>query len=79
MTNALYRLYPLEDGTISIDSVDITKTGLQKLRQSMSIIPQESGLFTGTLRFNIDPTNEHSDDKLWDSLEKAGLKNLVTP
>jgi ABC-type multidrug transport system fused ATPase/permease subunit len=44
----------------------------------MTIIPQESGLFTGTLRFNIDPNNEHSDDKLWDSLEKAGLKNLVT-
>lgn len=43
----------------------------------MSIIPQESGLFTGTLRFNLDPANEHSDDKLWESLEKSGLKNLV--
>ncbi|KAI6191326.1 ABC transporter, ATP-binding protein [Aphelenchoides bicaudatus] len=78
LTNALYRLYPLENGTISIDSVDINKVGLEKLRKSMSIIPQESGLFTGTLRFNIDPTNEHSDDKLWESLEKAGLKNLVS-
>jgi ABC-type multidrug transport system fused ATPase/permease subunit len=77
LTNALYRLYPLESGVISIDQIDITKIGLQQLRQSMAIIPQESGLFTGSLRFNLDPANEHTDDQLWQSLETAGLKNFV--
>lgn len=77
ITNALFRLYPIENGTISIDNVDISKIGLQKLRQSMTIIPQESGLFTGSLRFNLDPTNSHTDDELWKSLETSGLKSLV--
>ena len=78
ITNALFRLYPIESGKISIDQADITtQIGLQKLRRSMAIIPQESGLFAGSLRSNLDPLNEYSDDQLWASLEKSGLKNLV--
>nr|XP_026484669.1 probable multidrug resistance-associated protein lethal(2)03659 [Vanessa tameamea] len=69
---ALFRLAYLE-GTISIDSIDITSIGLKYLRQKISIIPQEPVLFSGSLRKNLDPFDEYSDDLLLKALEKVEL------
>ena len=33
--------------------------------------------FSGTIRFNLDPFNEHKDDELWDALEKVYLADYV--
>ena len=51
----------LEEGKIEIDGVDVSKVGLNRLRSCVTVIPQEPSLFKGTLRFNIDPLNMHSD------------------
>lgn len=34
-------------------------------------------LFSGTLQFNIDPFDHHSDDELWDALKHVHLKDFV--
>jgi ABC-type multidrug transport system fused ATPase/permease subunit len=34
-------------------------------------------MFCATLRFNLDPFNEHSDDDLWSVLENVNLKSTV--
>ncbi|XP_046974675.1 probable multidrug resistance-associated protein lethal(2)03659 [Vanessa cardui] len=69
---ALFRLAYLE-GTISIDGIDITSIGLKYLRQKISIIPQEPVLFSGSLRKNLDPFDEYSDESLLKALEKVEL------
>jgi len=43
----------------------------------MAIIPQEPVMFSGTLRFNLDPFNQHSDKELWDVLHKCLLGPVV--
>lgn len=70
--NAIYRLNDLADGKITIDGIDISRLGLYDLRRNLSIIPQDPVLFRGTVRKNLDPFNERSDDKLWEALRSSG-------
>ncbi|OWM63830.1 ABC transporter C family member 12-like isoform X2 [Punica granatum] len=77
MLNALFRIVEMEKGRILIDGCDVAKFGLMDLRKVLSIIPQSPVLFSGTVRFNLDPFNEHSDADLWEALERAHLKDVI--
>ncbi|XP_054779362.1 ABC transporter C family member 2-like isoform X2 [Prosopis cineraria] len=77
MFNALFRLVELERGKILIDDCEIAKFGLTDLRKVLGIIPQSPVLFSGSVRFNLDPFNEHNDADLWEALERAHLKDVI--
>ncbi|XP_055303229.1 ATP-binding cassette sub-family C member 4-like [Sitodiplosis mosellana] len=74
---SLFRLAQNE-GQILIDGIDVGVIGLHDLRKKISIIPQEAVLFSGSLRFNLDPFAERSDDELWNSLEQVELKSVIS-
>ncbi|OXB56573.1 hypothetical protein ASZ78_003494 [Callipepla squamata] len=67
---ALFRLAEPE-GRIWIDKYLTSELGLHDLRKKISIIPQEPVLFTGTMRKNLDPFNEYTDEELWNALEEV--------
>ncbi|KAJ9163266.1 hypothetical protein P3X46_022952 [Hevea brasiliensis] len=77
MLNALFRVVELERGEIVIDGCDVSKFGLTDLRKALGIIPQSPVLFSGTVRFNLDPFGEHNDADLWEALERAHLKEVI--
>jgi ABC-type multidrug transport system fused ATPase/permease subunit len=74
---ALYRLAEIAEGKIEVDSIDCSSVNLNKLRSSMAIIPQEPVMFGGTLRTNLDPFNQRTDEELIDVLYKCLLGPVV--
>ncbi|XP_073215273.1 ATP-binding cassette sub-family C member 5 isoform X2 [Lepidochelys kempii] len=74
---ALFRLVELSGGCIKIDGVKINDIGLADLRSKLSIIPQEPVLFSGTVRSNLDPFNQYSEEQIWDALERTHMKECV--
>ncbi|RUP51635.1 P-loop containing nucleoside triphosphate hydrolase protein [Jimgerdemannia flammicorona] len=70
---SLFRFVDPTEGSISIDGIDITSLGVDDLRSRLTIIPQDPVLFSGTIRFNLDPFEEHEDSELWDSLRRVHL------
>jgi ABC-type multidrug transport system fused ATPase/permease subunit len=54
-----------------IDGINTNDLGLHDLRARISIIPQEPVLFSESLRHNLDPFQQYSDEALWNSLEEV--------
>ncbi|MBN3307798.1 ABCC8 protein, partial [Amia calva] len=74
---AFFRMVDMFEGRIIIDGIDIAKLPLQTLRSRFSIILQDPILFSGTIRFNLDPEGKCTDSMLWEALEIAQLKPVV--
>jgi ABC-type multidrug transport system fused ATPase/permease subunit len=58
--------------------MNIADMGLHDLRKKLTIIPQDPVLFSGTLRINLDPFEEHSDSEIWKVLDLAHLKEYAS-
>lgn len=74
---ALWRILPLSSGSILIDGLDISTIGLDDLRSRLTIIPQDPVLFEGSLRSNLDPLQEHTDERIWEALNQTGLLQSI--
>uniref|UniRef100_A0A8C5FP11 ABC-type glutathione-S-conjugate transporter n=1 Tax=Gadus morhua TaxID=8049 RepID=A0A8C5FP11_GADMO len=77
LTNCLFRIIEAAEGRILIDGIDISKIGLHDLRNRLTIIPQDPVLFSGSLRMNLDPFENFSDQEIWIALELSHLKEYV--
>ncbi|CAF0797585.1 unnamed protein product [Rotaria sordida] len=71
LIQTLFRMGTLVDGQIKIDNIDIVTVGLDDVRRRISIIPQDPVLFTGTMRSNLDPFMDYSDEEIWHALEQV--------
>ncbi|KAI1058055.1 hypothetical protein LB506_000939 [Fusarium annulatum] len=81
LTLALFRFLEARSGSVTIDGLDISKIDLHSLRSRLAIIPQDPVLFSGTIRSNLDPFEDNTDDELRESLGRVHLVDSqpVTP
>ncbi|KAK2748935.1 hypothetical protein FQN57_007218 [Myotisia sp. PD_48] len=70
---ALFRGLEAVTGRILIDNVDVGLIGLQDLRESITIVPQDPTLFTGTIRTNLDPFGLFTDEEIFTALRQVHL------
>ncbi len=73
ITNLLNRFYNIEDGTITIDNLNIMDMRLADLRRSMAMVLQDTNLFTGTIKDNIRYGRLDATDE--DVIKAAKLAN----
>ncbi|KAM3696211.1 hypothetical protein ACJW30_06G022900 [Castanea mollissima] len=77
LIQTLFRIVEPAAGQIMIDGINISLLGLHDLRSRLSIIPQDPTMFEGTVRSNLDPLEEYTDEQIWEALEKCQLGDEV--
>ncbi|MGN0993264.1 MAG: ABC transporter ATP-binding protein [Bacilli bacterium] len=79
VTQALMRLYPIKEGTITIDGFAIEQISIESIRHNISYISQEAYVLNDTLRRNIllDKT-DISDEQILDIIDKIGANPLLS-
>ncbi|KAJ6649735.1 ATP-binding cassette sub-family C member Sur [Pseudolycoriella hygida] len=75
---SLFRCVDIVEGRILIDSVDISTIHPDEIRTRLSIIPQDVVLFSGSIRENLDPRGHYTEQELWNCLEIAQLKDVIS-
>lgn len=77
LLSALFRVVPLSEGQVLIDSRDIASLPLSVLRDRLALVAQQPFLFSGTVRENLDPREAYADSRIWDVVERCLAKPLV--
>ncbi|KAJ1665969.1 Canalicular multispecific organic anion transporter 1 [Coemansia sp. RSA 1646] len=81
LSRAIFRLVNRDTckGSILIDGCDISSISTCNLRPQLGTIPQESTLFSGSFKQNLDPLLEYSIEDMWAALVKCNITEFVVP
>jgi ABC-type multidrug transport system fused ATPase/permease subunit len=74
---ALLRIVEVTDGEIRLGGVSTRKLTLDDLRSRFAMIPQDPLLFQGTIKSNLDPFEESTDEECWEALRRVGMEDRI--
>ncbi|KAJ2057948.1 ABC transporter C member 13 [Coemansia sp. S146] len=78
LAKAIFRLLNKNvEGSIEIDGHDTASFGVGDFRPKLGIIPQESTIFSGTVKRNLDPLKEFTIEDMWAAMIKCGVTELI--
>lgn len=76
--NLIPRFYDVSEGQVLLDGVDVREYPFALLRTRIGIVPQQSELFSGTIRSNLKWGNESAtEEELWKALKTAQAEDFV--
>lgn len=78
LVNLLMRFYDVDKGTIKIDDIDIRQLKRDQLRQSFGMVLQDTWLFDGTLKENLQYGNQDvTEEEIYTVLKQAYMYDYV--
>jgi ABC-type multidrug transport system fused ATPase/permease subunit len=77
LINAIFRLTELHSGDVKVSGYNIRDLDIKDLRRSLSIIPQEPVVFRGSVRSNVDPFGEFSEEELHEALKASNMYDAI--
>lgn len=77
LLSAIARLVDIDNGSITIGTTNTAKIPPRRLRRHVVTLPQESLIFQGTLRENLDPYSRRTDGEIWHALEATQMSSVL--
>ncbi|KAM3517041.1 hypothetical protein NHJ13051_009346 [Beauveria bassiana] len=77
LISVISRLVDIQDGKIYLAGLDTSTIEPRKLRRMVSTLPQETLIFQGTLRENIDSRRQRSDGDIWTALDACQMSSVL--
>lgn len=73
LINLITHLYNIESNSLFIDGNDINDIPLDTLRKNIGFVPQDTFLFSSTIKGNIDFFSGKSDEEIYDAAKSASI------
>eukprot|EP01034_Spumella_vulgaris_P022151 gene22151-28258_t len=73
LMRVLLRLNEYHSGSVSLGGVELNQQSKRQLRRRIGVIPQTPLVFSGSVRFNLDPYGTYSDEQVLDALQRSRL------
>ena len=77
LVNLLARFFNTDEGTVTVNGVNIKNIPLKIYRNKFAIVPQETFLFGGTIKENISFGKEVTDDEIISAAKMANAYNFI--
>ena len=77
LVQILLGLYPPKGGRVLFDEVPVEEIGMDVVRDHVATVLQHPALLNESIRVNLTLGREMSDDRLWQALEIAQLKDTI--
>ena len=77
LVQVIIGLYPPREGKVCFDDVPHDQIGLDVIRDNVATVLQHPAMFNETVRFNLTLGRDIPDDRLWQSLALAQLKETI--
>ena len=67
----------VEEGSITIDGINIQDQSRAIVREKLNVVAQDPFIMAGSVRFNVDPFEKASDQRISEALNKLGLLEKI--
>ncbi|MBR1385230.1 MAG: ABC transporter ATP-binding protein [Bacilli bacterium] len=77
MVNLLMKFYDIKDGEILIDGISTKDLTRENIHDLFIMVLQDTWLFEGTVRDNLNFNSKVSDETIWDACSTVGVDHFI--